>query len=646
MREEDRGAQGPAKVLSQAVEGLTDVADYLRLDPVPPVLRELRSYSLTKLKADALAGLMIAIVTLPQAVAFALIVGLPMEAVIASALVGSVVYSLWTKSRFLVFGPTNTLCLILASAIAATGAVPLNPLQKAVMIGFMIGVVQLASGLFKLGNLTRYISRTVIVAYATAAAILIAAGQLSNLMGLGRPEDVSLPGVAEHVIMSLARLDVGWVSLGVGGVSIGAMLLLRRWKSGWPDGLVVLGLMGGVCALYETLGPRFGLPPQLSLQALDLKLVRDIGEVSAGLPVFQGFPLEPVIIFIPQVSSIALAAAMLGMLEVSSVAGTLSTGDGHKLNSNQEFTAAGLGNILCSAFGAMAGSASFVRSNVARASGAATQLAPILGSLFIGVLVFAGSSLVGTIPIPTLAAYIVMLAFRLVDRCEARVVRRATGSDALVYWVTLSSTLFLKLDTAIYVGMGLSLALFLRKAASPSLVEYGFNAEGQLSRVGEGADRDRGAISIVHVEGDLFFGAADLFQEEVRMLASDEKVRAVILRLKNARHLDATSVLALLQLRDYLASTGRHLLISGISRDTHRVLSNSGAIELLGPENLFPAEANLTMSTRNALRRANQLVRSADTPRPALRVAYSRTRARELEETLESEKNRDPNFEI
>ncbi|HEX2099493.1 MAG TPA: sodium-independent anion transporter, partial [Candidatus Synoicihabitans sp.] len=127
-------------------------------------------------------------------------------------------------------------------------------------------------------------------------------------------------------------------------------------------------------------------------------------------------------------------------------------------------------------------------------------------------------------------------------------------------------------------------------------------------------------------EGELFFGAADLFQEQVRYLADDEAIKVVVLRMKNARHLDATSVMSLLQLHEYLHKSGRYLLISGINPDVEKVLRASGAWERVGEENIFPAEANLTMSTKRALKRANQLVHQMGVSKPEVRLVYDRKR--------------------
>jgi SulP family sulfate permease len=604
------------RVLNQAGDVLSDAVDYLRLDPIPPVVRELRRYDFAKFKADAVAGAMVAIVTIPQAIGFALVVGLPAAAVIATAIVGAVFCALFSGSRHLVFGPTNTISIILAGALVTVRDVPLTALEKVLVVGFLIGLFQLAAGFFKLGTLTQFISRTVIVAYACAVALLIGVGQIGNLFGIGAPSDVSLPGTVTHLLYSLGTAHFNWMTAGVGVTSLLAMVLLRRVRPNWPEGLIVIAASVVVSFAYH-------------LTEFDVKLVRDGGAISGSMPLFVGFPSNAEgLSLIPQLTSVALAAAILGMLEAISITKSLAARSGQRVNPNQELIAMGAGNLAATAFGAMPGSSSFVRSAVCQQSGGATQLASVFASLLVLGVLAVTSGFINYIPIATLAAYLVLVSVRLVNFAQVRIVTRATRSDAIVFWLTLFSALFLKLDTAVYVGIGASLVLFLKKASAPSLVEYGFNDQGQLAQLDEPKDRSDAAISIVHVEGELFFGAADLFQDQVRFLAEDGGIRVVILRMKNARHLDATSVMSLLQLQESLTKKGRHLLVSGINPDVERVLRRSGAWEKLGPENIFPAEANLTMSTKRALQRAKKLLAAEGASGKAdVRIFYDRKRA-------------------
>jgi SulP family sulfate permease len=241
-----------------------------------------------------------------------------------------------------------------------------------------------------------------------------------------------------------------------------------------------------------------------------------------------------------------------------------------------------------------------------------------MGSAVVLVLVILLAPLLAHIPIAAIAAYLIVIAIRLFQPAQIYIVRRATRGDALVFWLTLSAALFLQLDTAIYAGIGMSLVLFLQKASAPTLQEHAFDNEGRLTQIAAPVERNHPQVSIVHVEGDLFFGAADLFQDGIRRLAEDPNIKVFILRMKNARHLDATTVIALGQLLDYLHSQGRHLLISGVQGDVAAVLERSGLTQKIGLDNLFPAEENATLATKKALQRAQALIGA----KPELRVFY------------------------
>jgi SulP family sulfate permease len=254
-------------------------------------------------------------------------------------------------------------------------------------------------------------------------------------------------------------------------------------------------------------------------------------------------------------------------------------------------------------------------------SGATSQLSSMFSSVVVLLILFLVTPVFNYIPVAALAAHLMRVGFRLINKPQIRVALRSTRSDAVVFAVTLGAALFFKLETAIYVGIGVALVLFLQKTSTPSLVEYAFNESGQLAELQHPAARSNPQISIIHVEGELYFGAADLFQEEIRRLAEDAHIRIFILRMKNARHLDASTVMAMENLHDYLRRNDRYMLISGCNLDVLNVLKRSGALAQIGPENVFPAEVNLTMSTKRALRRATELLhtRKAD-----VRLFYSK----------------------
>lgn len=579
-----------------------------------PLGEVLRTYSWSKLKADFVAGSTVSLVSIPQAIGFALIAGLPPLMVIMSVVVGGFVCALFSSSRHLVFGPTNSISIILAATLHSLSAGALSPAELALVLALLIGVFQVVAGLTQMGKLTQFISRSVVIAYGTAIGLLLASGQVPHLLGVAAEHGDffnALLGTAAHIM----QFDFNPFPLCMGIVTLLLFWSIERFFPKMPAELVGL-------VFLSLLTQHFGL------RELGIRTIGDEGALSASIPSFLGMPFsQSEWGVVPPLISAALAIAILGMLEAVSISKTLAAKSGQPFDANQELVAMGTGNISNSLFGAMPGSASFARSAANFQSGAQTQVAALLSSGIVLAALFFVAPLINFIPVPSLAAHLIRIGLRMINREQIRISWRSTKSDAMVFAATLLAAFFLKLDTAIYVGVGVSLALFLRKASAPSLVEYGFNEQGQLSEIDSGKNRGNSAISIVHVEGELFFGAADLFQEQVRILADDAGIKVVILRMKNARHLDATSVMSLLQLHDYLNRTGRHLLISGINPDVERVLKKSGARRQIGKENIFPAEANLTMSTKRALLRASQLLQQAGSaPSAGVRIFYDRNR--------------------
>jgi SulP family sulfate permease len=286
--------------------------------------------------------------------------------------------------------------------------------------------------------------------------------------------------------------------------------------------------------------------------------------------------------------------------------------------------AVGAANFASAIAGGMPASGSLLRSTLNFSSGARTRMSSIYSGLLVlsAALLIAwlpkfGISLIDYVPKAALAALIIGIALALINRHNIRVCARSTPDDAAVLVTTFVSTLIAPLHVAIFIGVALSVTLFLRKASRPHLVEYEFSDAGELRQMGEKRQRPNPAISIVHVEGDLFFGAAELFRTQIQRTAADPSLKIMILRLKNARHLDATSVLALEDLVKFMRANDRHLLVSGATRDVYRVLKNSGVLATVqqgadrkaGQSNIFLNKpSNPNISTRDALKRAQQLL--------------------------------------
>lgn len=578
---------------------------------VLPILRELYAYRLPTLRKDLLAGITVALVSIPQTIGFALIVGVPPQVVLYAAIVGVFFTALFSSSRHLVAGPTTSISIILASTIHTLGG-RFGAIEIVVALAFLIGFIQIFAGLVKLGTLNRFISRSVIVGYTTGVSLLIAAGQLNNLLGITAAQATDFFTVVMNIGRNLLGAHLNLASTVIGGATLLFLIVVWRLRPRWPGGLIALILFGVVTTFFE-IGARF-----------NVTLIRDIGEIVPALPTFGEGPLpNELITLIPYLMSPAIAIAILGMLETVSLGKAVAVSSGQKINANQEIIGLGVGNLMSSMFGTMPGSASFVRTATNFQSGGMTQISALSSSLMVAIIILIFARFANYIPIPTLAGMLIFIAIRMINTEQIMIAVNSTRSDAIVFAATFLSTLFLRLDTAIYVGVGASLVLFLRKAATPHLVEYGFTDAGTLSELDSTEQRQNDQISIIHVEGELFFGAAEVFQDQIRDIAQDENIRIFILRLKNARHIDCTSIVALGQLLEFLNKTDRHLLISGINDEIERVLINSGFLNRIGKENVFHTEQNATMSTKRALLRASHLLQSSSAN---IRIFYDNLR--------------------
>ena len=586
-----------------------------------PFLSELKSYTWSKFKSDLIAAATLTLVSIPQAIGFSLILNLPPAPVIAAVIIGGFIGSLFFSSRHHVFGPTSSISLIVAATISAhTNATGLAPLQLAIYLGAMIGFIQLLAGLLNFGEITKFISRSVVVGYSTGIGVLLIASQLHNIIGFSADPHERFVTDVWRAISSIGNVRVEYPSILVGALTFLIFLTVKRLKPNWPEALIGLTTLALGAFVYAHLPQLF---PNANLtSSLPFRLVGDDGALTAVIPAFAGFHFGPQNgKLIAELGGTAIAIAILGMLEAASITKGLAARSGQKIEPNQELIGMGVANIVCALFGAVPGSSSFARSAVNYQSGAATQIASMLSSLVVLVVLLFVTPIFNYIPVAALAAHLIRVGLKMINTHQIRIACRSTRSDLAVFLVTFVSCLLFKLDTAIYVGIGVSLALFLQQTSTPTLVEYMIDDVGALTELEDPSKRPDNQISIIHVEGELFFGAADLFQEQVRRLAEDQNIRVFILRMKNARHLDASTVMAMETLYDYLRKTGRHLIISGSNPDVTKVLRRSGLLKQIGEENLFPAQQNATAATRLALIRAKELLPNQDSE---VRIFYDR----------------------
>jgi SulP family sulfate permease len=545
-------------------------------------------YTPRKARLDLQAGINVALLTFPQAMAYALIAGMPVQFGLYAAAVAGLVTPFFSSSRFVVLGPTNATAVLMLSVFMVLPP-GVNRLEVIPLFLLMVGAFLVLGSVFRVATLVQYVSQTVVTGYICAAAVLIIAHQIPALLGLQVDAGSTL---LDLLVNTAARLDE----------TQAAPLLL--------------GASTGV--VYTVMGKKF---PRLPRVVLTLVLMSLLGALvfASGSPLVFLEEVKPGSwnVSLPQINpqnlsllaSAALAVAFLSVVETTSIGKSLANRAGDRLDPNQEMLSLGLGNTASAFFGGMPVSGSLTRSVLNYNSGAVSPASTWICALLIGAAALTLGPMIAWIPQAVLAALVIGVAVSLIHADQIRYAIRSTRSDRITFWVTFLSGLVLSVDFAIYLGVAVSIILFLRKASAPTLVEYSFNDQGNLYEIGDKSTRAHPCISIVHVEGELFFGAAELFRDQIRFVSEDPNLKIIILRLKNAYHLDATSVMALEELIRYLREQNRHLIVSGARKEVYRVLRNSGLLEVLGRENFFiGSPANPNVSTRNALKRAQELL--------------------------------------
>lgn len=579
-----------------------------------PWVGPLQRYDVPKFKADIRASLNVTMLAVLQGIAFAAIADLPIVFGIMSSVVASIVAPFFAGSRHTILGPTNATAFMLFSFFAASPLLRDREVELIPLLVMMVGLFCMLGAILRVADLLQYISRSVLVGYVAGASILILANQSKHVLGVSLNEENTRTFFGGLIELVKNLPNAHWQPLLAAATTLIAYIILTRKRPRWPNFAIMLmlsSLLWGTLSFHNV--GSFG----------DLERFRTFS-LEDLLPKGPNLSRSGVFDDISSLMGLAFALAFLASLENTIMAKTLAARTGEVPKVNQDMFAVGMANFACSLTGGMPASGSLTRSALNESSGARTRFS----SFYAGLMTLAvcliialsptwGVPLIDFVPKACLSALIVGQAFTLFNIPNIRVCLRSTPDDAAVLIATFAASLIAPLDTAIFLGVALSIALFLRRASRPHLVEYNASDSGDLCEIHGKKNRTNPSISLVHVEGDLFFGATEIFRSQIQRITDDPTLKVIILRLKNARHLDATSVMALQELVYFVRSQKRHLLLSGCPRSIYRVLKNSGLLKVLqadcdpalGETNVFTEiPSNPNLSTRGALKRAQQLL--------------------------------------
>ena len=570
-----------------------------------PILNTFKEYSATSLNSDCKAALNVALLAIPQGMAYALVSGLPIQYGLLGSAVAPIMGSVFSKSKFITLGPTNATAVLLFGVFASIGLINQDGMadQAALLllpwIIILSGIFLVVASLLKISFMIQFVSRTVITAYVTAAACLIIANQTKHIFGLELNSSGDLATFWQIAYATLLALgNISESSLILSLITAIVFCLLQLKIKSLPNVALTLLISSTINFFYtDSIGP-----------------VSTLNSFDSSIGIFSAFEINIVSQNVSTILWASVAVSLLCLLEGLSIGKSLAARAGKRIETNQETFAIGMGNFGCSLLSGMPASGSLTRSSLNIQSGAKTSFSNLLAGIFVLIgYIFLGS-IVSYIPVPALATLVVFIGASLIKGRQIRAVSRATRSDAITFAVTLFVGLIFSLQMAIFAGVITSILLFLRKVAEPEMVEYGYNEDGELTELSAKTRRPVPEVSIVHVEGELFFAAADLFYEQMRRVGEDPNLRVLVLKLLNAHHLDATSVMAMEELLDYLKEKNCHVLLCEVRRDVLRILKNSGVLSRMNRKNIFPHTiSNPTLSTAKAIKRAKLLTTGEET---------------------------------
>jgi SulP family sulfate permease len=538
-----------------------------------PAFDSLRTYSWQALRLDVVAGLTVAAVAVPQAMA---------------------VGALFDSSRQLINGPTNAISIALLSALAF---VPENErLAAAILLAFMIGVIQTGITLLRLGDLSRYISHAVIVGFTLGAAVLLVMDQFKNLLGLPAVGDAH-----DHFLLrfyyTIREIDAfhGWtlaIGLGTMVLALAFRLINGRFQLQLPELLLTVVVTALLVWLLD----------------LERAGVRVVGAIPAALP-----SLEAPTITMSRVRDMAgsaLAIALLGLLEAVAMAKAIAARTGQKLDINQQCLSEGLANLTGSFFQCMPGSGSLTRSAINVQARAVSQWSGVFSALAVAATVLLFAPLARHIPRAALAGILMISAWRLVDRRQLFYHLRATRFDNRIVLATALAAVLVSVEFCILIGVFLSFILFVPRAARVHLTELTLTPE-RVIRETISTDPRCTRLFIGSLEGELFFGSAPDLEKHFEMISARLKdgVRVVILRLKRVRNADAVCLELFGRFIQEMRGKDVTVILCGVRRDMARVFHSTGLDQELDPKHIFLEKPGMFSSTLEAVRFSYDLLK-------------------------------------
>jgi sulfate permease, SulP family len=544
------------------------------------------------LRADLIAGLTGAIVLVPQGVAFATIAGLPPEYGLYAAMLPAIVAALWGSSWHLVSGPTTAISIVVFATVSPL-ATPGSPayVQMVLTLTLLVGVFQLALGLLRLGTLVNFISHTVVVGFTAGAAVLIAASQIGAFFGIAVERGSSLRATLLALLGDLEAVNPYVVA--VASCTVIACVLCKRLAPRVPH--LIVGMLVG-SALAALLDALTGGPAATG--------IRTVGAITIGLPPLSRPSFDPQLL--ERLAPIAIAVALLALTEAVSIARAIALKTQQRIDGNQEFVGQGLANLAGAFFSGYASSGSFNRSGLNHAAGAQTPLAAVFSALGLLAILLLLAPLARHLPLAAMAGLLMVVAWGLIDFAQIREILRVSRPETAVLLATFVATLTVNLEYAIYIGVLLSLLLYLNRTSRPPLEAVApghglwppqFGADASVLEAPGAAP-----LTVVRLNGSIFFGAVSHLQQSLQAIdEADPRRSHVLLLAAGINFVDLAGAHLLGHEAKRRRALGGALYLHNVKPEVREMLERSGVWEQIGKANIFAAAADAPGEIRERL---------------------------------------------
>jgi SulP family sulfate permease len=545
------------------------------------------------LRADLIAGITVALVLVPQSMAYAQLAGLPPYIGLYASFAPVMIAAFWGSSRQLATGPVAVVSLMTAAALGPMViAMDLPPDQSvavylglAALLAIMVGIVQMLLGVLRLGVLVDFLSHPVVVGFTNGAAIIIATSQLSKLFGVSvEKSEHHYETVWRVVVAATEHTHMTTLVMGVAALAI--MILMKKYLPKIPTVLtaVVITTVASWLLGFEAAGGKV------------------VGEIPRGLPgiSFPEFEWNTASHLIAS----AITISLIGFMEAIAIAKAMAAQTRQRLDTNQELFGQGLSNITSGLFGAYPVSGSFSRSAVNISAGAKTGFSSVVTGSVVAITLLFLTPLLYHLPQATLAAVIIMAVINLVKVAPITHAMKVQKHDGVVAIITFALTLVMAphLEKSIIVGVLLSLGLYLYRSMRPRFAELSIHSDGTFRDAGLHNLRKCRDISVLRFDGSLYFANAGYFETMVlQNVASKPDIKYVIFDLEGVNSIDATGEEVISTLHDRLGQGGVHVLIARTKRQTLQIFERSGLAEEIGKDHFFRTRTDAIEYAREQL---------------------------------------------